>query len=137
MNSQGTLFRISAISSIAGIAIPIILLAAFGGAKGAVGNVLTVVAVALLVLAAVAVCVALGTYREQGRKAGSTPLIYAVVAFPLGILLMFPYFGIRFPGVMMIALLAILTSVPALVIGIVKKLSVKAEPATIPVPELS
>lgn len=128
MNNQGKLFRGSSIAAIVGIVLAIVLMVAFGRVTGAAVTVLTVVAVGLLVVAAVAICIALGAYREQSRRPGSLPLIYAVVAFPLGFLLLFLYLAVRFPPVAMISVLAILTSVPALVIGLVKKLSVKAAP---------
>lgn len=127
MKSQGTLFKISAIAALAGIVLPFILLLAFGRATGAIGTALTVLALSLLVVGAIAICVALAVYKEQGRKPGSTPLIYAVIAFPSGFLLLIVYAAVQFPGIMLIALVAFATSIPALVIGLVKKLSVKTE----------
>ncbi|WP_461164938.1 hypothetical protein [Arthrobacter sp. R4-81] len=106
---------------------------AFGGVRGDAVAVLTAVDVGLFVIAAVAVCVALATYREQGRKPGNTPIIYAVIAFPAGWVLVFVYFAAQFPPLMMVAMLGVITSIPALIIGIVKKLSVKAPvPITAP-----
>ena len=105
---------------------PIVLMFAFGGVRGAAVTVLTVVVVGLLVVAVVAICIALATYREQGRKPGSLPLIYAVIAFPLGLILVFTFLAMGVTPLAMIGFLGILTSVPALVIGLVKKLSVKA-----------
>lgn len=128
MTSQGKLFKLSSIAALVGIFFPVILILAFGHATGAAASVLIGVTVTLSVVAAMAIPVALATYRERGRKPGSLPLIYAVIAFPAGFILMFVYFAIQFPSVMFIALIGIITSVPALVIGIVKKLSVKTPP---------
>ena len=127
MKSQGTLFRISAIAGLAGISLPFILLLAFGRVAGAVGTMLTVLALSMLVVGAVAICLALAVYKEEGRKPGSTPLIYAVIAFPSGFLLLVVYLVTQFPGIILIALVAWVTSIPALVIGLVKKLSVTTE----------
>lgn len=137
MTSQGKLFKISAIAALVGIFFPMILILPFGHATGAVVSVLIGVTVTLTVVAGVAIPIALATYREQGRKPGSLPLIYAVIAFPLGFILMFLYFAIQFPPVMFIALIGIVTSVPALIIGIVKKLSVKTTPPVAPAASIS
>lgn len=126
MNNQGKLFKISGLVAIAGVVLALVLMVAFGGVRGDAVTALMTVAVGLLVIAAASLCVALAAYREQGRKPGSTPLIYAVVAFPLGFVLVFVYFALQFPPLMIIALLAMVTSIPALIIGIVKKLSLKA-----------
>jgi hypothetical protein len=128
MNNQGKLFRGSSITGVVGIVLAVLLMAAFGGVTGAAVAVMTVATVAFFAVAAAAICVALATYREQGRKPGSLPLIYAVTAFPAGLLLLFLYLAFRFTPLGLIAFMAILTSVPALVIGLVKKLSVKAAP---------
>jgi hypothetical protein len=128
MNNQGKLFRGSFIAGIAGLILSIVIMIAFGHVTGGAVAVVTMAVVGMLVVAAVAICVALATYREQGRKAGSLPLIYAVIAFPVGLLLVPLYFAVRFPGLVMLAMIAILTSVPAVVIGLVKKFSVKAAP---------
>lgn len=125
MNNQGKVFKGSSIASVVGIVLSIVLMFAFGGVRGAAVSVLTAAIVALLAVAALAICVALATYREQSRKPGSLPLIYAVIAFPLGFLLVALYFASYLTPLMMIGFVAIATSVPALVIGIVKKLSVK------------
>lgn len=126
MNNQGKLFKISGLVAIAGIVLALVLMVAFGGVRGDAVTALMTVVVSLLVIAAASLCVALAAYREQGRKPGSTPLIYAVIAFPLGFVLIFAYFALQFPPLMMIALLGMVTSIPALIIGIVKKLSLKA-----------
>jgi amino acid transporter len=131
MNTQGKLFRISGLVAAAGIALALILMIAFAGVRGDAVTALMTVVVSLLVIAAASLCVALAAYREQGRKPGSTPLIYAVIAFPLGFVLFFVYFALQFPPLMMIALLAIATSIPALIIGIVKKLSLKPTPVPV------
>ncbi|YCK81233.1 hypothetical protein M1D89_19510 [Arthrobacter sp. D3-18] len=131
MDKQGKLFKVSGIAAIAGVLLSVILMVAFGRVTGGAVVVLTTSVVALLVIAAVAICVALAAYREQGRKPGSTPLIYAVIAFPLGWVLAFVYVAAQFPPLMMIALVGLVTSVPALIIGIVKKLSVKAPVAPV------
>lgn len=130
MNNQGKLFKISGLVATAGLVLALVLMVVFGGVRGGVTGLIAAV-VSLLVIAAASLCVALAAYREQGRKPGSTPLIYAVIAFPLGFVLMFVYSALQFPPLMMIALLAIATSIPALIIGIVKKLSLKA--ASVPV----
>ncbi|MFJ4026407.1 hypothetical protein ACIPWF_04170 [Paenarthrobacter sp. NPDC089989] len=128
MKSQGTLFKISAITAIAGVVLPAILLLAFGRVTGSAGTTLTVLVVVLLILSAITTCVALAVYKEQGRRPGSTPLIYAVIAFPSAFVLMFAFLVSQFAGIAMIALVAGATSIPALVIGLVKKLSVKTAP---------
>ncbi|MDR6439096.1 lysylphosphatidylglycerol synthetase-like protein (DUF2156 family) [Paenarthrobacter nicotinovorans] len=135
MNNQGKLFKISGLVAIAGIVLSIIMMIAFGRVTGGAVAVLTTALVILLVVGAVAICIALAAYREQGRKPGSTPLIYAVISFPLGWVLVFVYAAAQFPPLMLIALVALVTSVPALIIGIVKKLSVKAAPVVAITPE--
>lgn len=134
MNKQGKLFKISGLVAIAGIVLAVVLMVAFGGVRGGAVAVLITVVVSLLVIAAASVCVALATYREQGLKPGNTPIIYAVIAFPLGFVLLFVYLASQFPPLMMIALIAVATSIPALIIGIVKKLSVKAAPVPVTAP---
>ncbi|MDE8668005.1 hypothetical protein PY310_05330 [Pseudarthrobacter sp. H3Y2-7] len=129
MNTQGKRFKVSALVAIAGTVLALVLMVAFGGVRGGAVSALMTIEVSLLVIAAVSACVALAAYREQGRKPGSTPLIYAVIAFPLGFLLFFLYFPMQFPPLAMLAMLSIATSIPALIIGIVKKLSVKSAPA--------
>lgn len=125
MNNQGKLFRVSGLVAIASVLLGFILVLAFGGVRGDAVSVLMAVSIGLFVIAAAAVCVALATYREQGRKPGSTPIIYAVIAFPLGFVLLFVYMALQFPPLAMVAMLSAATSIPALIIGIVKKLSVK------------
>ncbi|YCH09494.1 hypothetical protein ACTAQJ_07970 [Arthrobacter sp. alpha11c] len=131
MNNQGKLFKVTAIAGAAGVLLSVVLMVAFGGVTGGAVGVLTTAVVALLVLGAIAICVALAAYKEQGRKPGNTPLIFAVIAFPLGFVLVFVSAVSHFPLLTMIALLSMATSVPALIIGIVKKLSVKAPAAPV------
>lgn len=129
MTNQGKLFKISAISGLAGIVLPVILILVFGHVTDAASTILLVLTAVLLLIAVIAVPIALSAYREQGRKPGSLPLIYSVVAFPLGIILTFISLPTHFPPALMVGLIGLATGVPALIIGLVKKLSVKATPA--------
>lgn len=134
MNSQGKVFKVSAIAGAAGIVLPVVLLIALGNVRGAGIAVLTTALVSLLIIGGIAICIALASFREQGRKPGSTPLIYAVIAFPLGFVLMFIYLASQFTPLVVVAMLAVATSIPALIIGLVKKLSVKSVPPPMVVP---
>lgn len=128
-SNQGKVFRVAALCGLAGAVLPAILMLAFGNVTGAAVTVFTVVTVVLAGAGVVGICVALGAYKEQGRKPGSLPLIYAVIAFPLGLILVFVGFATHFSPLSLIAMTGIVTSIPALIIGLVKKLSVKTAPA--------
>jgi O-antigen ligase len=128
-SNQGKVFKVAALCGLAGAVLPVILMLAFGNVRGVAVTVFTVVTVALTCVGVVGFRVALGAYKEQGRKPGSLPLIYAVIAFPLGLILIIVGSATHFPPLMLIAMTGIVTSIPALIIGLVKKLSVKTAPA--------
>jgi hypothetical protein len=132
MTNQGKVFKVAAICAVVGPVLFIIMMFALGKVTGPAGNILSTLAVVLMAGAVVATLIALGVYKEQGRKPGSTPLIYAVIAFPAGIILLFTLVALQLTPLAMVGLAGIITSVPALIIGLVKKLSVKSAPAAAP-----
>lgn len=132
MTNQGKVFKVASICGIAGVVLYVLAVFAFRSVTGSAVGILTALVIILLGGAVVATLIALGVYKEQGRKPGSLPLIYAVIAFPVGFILLFTLVALQLTPIALVGLAAVVSSVPALVIGLVKKLSVKSAPALAP-----
>jgi uncharacterized membrane protein HdeD (DUF308 family) len=125
MNSQGKLFKASALTAAVSAVLAIVLYFFLATMRGDAGNVLFAFFLLLLIASVAATLIALPAFQENGRKPGSTPLIFAVIALPTGLILMAIGIPTMFLLLFFLGVAAILTGVVALIIGLVKKLAVK------------
>ncbi|MCW2131712.1 hypothetical protein [Arthrobacter sp. VKM Ac-2550] len=125
MNNQGNLFKTSALTALATLLLAVVLYFVGSDAGGSAGTFVITAFILLLIAAAAALTVALFVYREDGRKPGSTPLIYAVIALPVSIVLFFLFIPTSVALLMLLGMFGFVTGLLALVAGLVKKLSIK------------